>query len=119
MSRVLGGVGGWWKEEKGDRRPAPPATHPLSLAPLSRPDAISEVLHDSLRQSRRTVVELEAVAQVVAALLAREKRQFERLQFALKKAGNDAAFAKSVARVRAAEKEELRRYKEKYGELAE
>lgn len=93
--------------------------HPPFFFLNSRPDALSEVLHDSLRQSRRTVVELEAVAQVVAGLLARERKQFERLQFTLKKAQNDAAFAKSIARVRAAEKDELRRYKEKYGELSE
>ena len=119
MSEWLGGVKG---ERRINERERPLFfSHSLfsPTLPPSGPDALSETLLDGLRQSRRAVVELEAVSQVVGALLDREKRQFERIQFVLKKVGNDAAFAKSIAKVRAAEKDELRRYKQKYGELVE
>ena len=97
-----------------------PSIHPpSSSSSTSRPSALVEVLHDSVRLSRRTVVELEAIQKAVAVALEREKKQFERLQFALKKATDDAAFAKSMGKLRAREKEELGRYRAAYGELKE
>ena len=94
--------------------PLPPSPPPPIL---SRQCAIVEVLHDSMRTSRRTVVELEAIHKAVGNALEREKTQFERLQFALKKATDDDAFRKSMAKVVARNKEELEAYRAKYGEL--
>ena len=61
---------------------------------------IEEVLASCLRDQRQAVVQLEQLEKVVKAALERERKQFERLQFAFKKAGNDRAYAQSLAKLR-------------------
>ena len=61
---------------------------------------IEEVLASCLRDQRQAVVQLENLEKVVKQALEREKKQFERLQFAFKKAGNDRAYAQSLAKLR-------------------
>ena len=61
---------------------------------------IEEVLSACLRDQRQAVVQLEQMEKVVKAALERERKQFERLQFAFKKAANDRAYAQSLAKLR-------------------
>ena len=62
--------------------------------------AIEEVLASCLRDQRQAVVQLEQLEKAVKAALERERKQFERLQFAFKKAANDRAYAQSLAKLR-------------------
>ena len=61
---------------------------------------IEEVLASCLRDQRQAVVQLENLEKVVKSALERERKQFDRLQFAFKKAGNDRAYAQSLAKLR-------------------
>ena len=61
---------------------------------------IEEVLASCLRDQRQAVVQLENLEKAVKSALERERKQFERLQFAFKKAGNDRAYAQSLAKLR-------------------
>ena len=74
------------------------------------------MLLSALRDKRRAILELEAQAKTVKAALARENRQFERLQFALKTAASDGAMSRSMAKLRARDQE---RIKELEARLAE
>jgi hypothetical protein len=67
---------------------------------------LEDVLHTALRNQRALIVELEAAQKRVEAQLAREQKQFERLQFALKKAVSDHAYTLSMEKLRAREKAE-------------
>lgn len=67
---------------------------------------LEDVLHTALRNQRTLIVELEAEKKRVEAQLAREQRQFERLQFALKKSITDHAYLLSMEKLRAREKAE-------------
>lgn len=62
--------------------------------------AIEEVLASCLRDQRQAVVQLEQLEKAVKAALGREKKQFDRLQFAFKKAASDRAYAQSLAKLR-------------------
>ena len=61
---------------------------------------IEEVLASCMRDQRQAVVQLENLEKVVKSALERERKQFDRLQFAFKKAGNDRAYAQSLAKLR-------------------
>ena len=113
------------EEGAGGRRVGLPTSRtPLfSLLPahphhptLSETSALEEVLLSALRDKRRAILELEAQAKTVKAALARENRQFERLQFALKTAASDGAMSRSMAKLRARDQE---RIKELEARLAE
>lgn len=67
---------------------------------LDKEGPIEEVLASCLRDQRQAVVQLEQMEKVVKAALERERKQFERLQFAFKKAANDRAYAQSLAKLR-------------------
>ena len=67
---------------------------------LDKEGPIEEVLASCLRDQRQAVVQLEQLEKAVKAALERERKQFERLQFAFKKAANDRAYAQSLAKLR-------------------
>ena len=112
-----GGGAHWRAQPSSDRLARGAPRPPRPPLPSSRVDAIVEVLHNSLRESRRSVVELEAVGKAVAAALDREKKQFERLQFVLKKASDDAAYLKGQRKLRDRDRALLARYRTAHGEL--
>jgi hypothetical protein len=68
---------------------------------LGRPkrSAGEEVLHTSLQECRRKILQLEAMQKQVDDMVIREKRQFERLHFALKKSQDDAAYRRSLQKI--------------------
>ncbi|KAK9901382.1 hypothetical protein WJX75_009595 [Coccomyxa subellipsoidea] len=61
-----------------------------------RPTALEEVLLTALRDSRRNLIMLEEGKKELEAAVGREQMQFERLQFAYKKATRDAAYARTM-----------------------
>jgi len=65
-----------------------------------REGAIEEMLASCMRDQRQAVVQLEHLEKAVKEALVRERKQFERLQFAFKKAASDRAFAQSIAKLR-------------------
>jgi len=60
-----------------------------------------EVLVHALRQSRRTILRLERAQKELAEALEQENKQFERIQFGLKRATADAAYIKTLQKLRA------------------
>lgn len=78
----------------------PPADDPGARVGLE------EVLHTALRNQRALLLELEDGKKRIAAQLVREQRQFERLQFALKKSISDHAYTTSMDKLRVREKQE-------------
>ncbi len=67
---------------------------------------LEEVLHTALRNQRTLMLELEGAKKRIEAQLAREQRQFERLQFALKKSVSDHAYTINMDKLRLREKKE-------------
>jgi len=67
---------------------------------------LEEVLHTALRNQRTLMLELEGAKKRIEAQLAREQRQFERLQFALKKSVSDHAYTINMDKLRVREKKE-------------
>ncbi|EIE20110.1 hypothetical protein COCSUDRAFT_44079 [Coccomyxa subellipsoidea C-169] len=61
-----------------------------------RPTALEEVLLTALRDSRRNLVMIEQGKKELEAAKEREQMQFDRLQFAYKKATRDAAYARTM-----------------------
>lgn len=55
----------------------------------------------ALRQSRRTILRLERAQKELAEALEQENKQFERIQFGLKRATADAAYIKTLQKLRA------------------
>ena len=49
-----------------------------------------------MADSRRTIVQLERFEESLKGCISREKRQFERLHFCLKKARSDTAYIKTL-----------------------
>jgi hypothetical protein len=64
-----------------------------------RRGAAEEVLQTALQESRRKIHQLENMQKVIEDMLLRERKQFERLHFALKKAHDDAAYCRSLAKM--------------------
>lgn len=81
------------------------AAGPPAEAPRPR-SALEEVLHTALRNQRSLLLELEDSKKRVEAQLVREQKQFERLQFALKKSISDHAYMTSMDKLRARERAE-------------
>lgn len=75
------------------------------VAPCRKVSVQEQILNTALGESRKNIRQLSALAKEVESSLEREKKQFERLHFALKKAHADAAYLKSMER-RLARKEE-------------
>ena len=67
---------------------------------------LEEVLHTALRNQRVLLLELEDSKKRIEAQLVREQRQFERLQFALKKSISDHAYTVNMDKLRVREKKE-------------
>lgn len=63
---------------------------PCSISPQE------EVLYAAMADSRRTLLGLERQADMIQQSIVREKRQFERLHFCLKKARSDTAYLKAM-----------------------
>lgn len=67
------------------------------------------MLLDGLRQARRNILKLENVKKLVEMSLEEENKQFERIQFALKRANSDAAYIRTLEKLRLQQKEEIRK----------
>ena len=61
--------------------------------------ALEEVLVAALRDSRRTLVQLEEMQKVVEQQLERERKQFDRLHFSFQKAQGDAAYIRTLQKM--------------------
>jgi hypothetical protein len=66
-----------------------------------KPSPAEEVLMHALRQSRRTINRLEQAQRELEEALIQENRQFERIQFGLRRATADAAFIRTLQKLRA------------------
>jgi hypothetical protein len=66
-----------------------------------KPSPGEEVLLHALRQSRRTILRLEHAQKELEEALELENKQFERIQFGLKRATADAAFIRTLQKLRA------------------
>jgi hypothetical protein len=73
----------------------------LKIWDFDRPrrGAAEEVLQVSLQESRRKIHQLENMQKVIDDMLLREKKQFQRLHFALKNAHDDAAYCRTLAKM--------------------
>ena len=67
-----------------------------SYVRLCRISAQEEVLYAAMGDSRRNIIQFERLAELIKSSIEREKRQFERLHFCLKKAKSDSAYIKAL-----------------------
>ena len=66
----------------------------------SKPSPGEEVLLHALRQSRRNILRLEELKDSIEGSIEIETKQFERIQFGLKRATADAAFIRTLQKLR-------------------
>ena len=70
------------------------------VPPCSKPSAAEEVLLQALRSSRRNILQIEQLQEFLEGALERETKQFERIQFGLKRATADAAYIRTLRKMR-------------------
>lgn len=66
----------------------------------SKPSPAEEVLLQALRQARRNLLRLEELKDNIEGAIEIETKQFERIQFGLKRATADAAFIRTLQKMR-------------------
>lgn len=71
----------------------------------SKPSPAEEVLLNGLRESRRNVLRLEHLKRQLEEAIEMEEKQFERFQFGLRRATADAAYIRTLQKMRAASKD--------------
>ena len=73
-----------------------------------RPSPAEEVLLEALREARRNIIRLENLQKAIEINLEEQQKQFDRVQFALKRANSDAAYIRTLEKIRAQQKETIR-----------
>lgn len=77
-----------------------------------KPSPAEEVLFQALREARRNVLKLEDMKKAVERAIENEERQFERVQFAFKRAQSDAAHIRTLQKLRAQDRLRLEELQE-------
>ena len=77
------------------------------LIAFRRPSPAEEVLIEALRQARRNLLRLEQEQKQIEFDLEQQQKQFDRIQFALKRAQGDAAYIRTLEKLRAEQKDRI------------
>ncbi|KAK9845502.1 hypothetical protein WJX81_008026 [Elliptochloris bilobata] len=100
--KSLSRAGGQTSEFKS-AAPCTQQAHPAApVAPQPEPlraGAAEEVLLTALRESRRNLIGLQASQKALVEAIKREEMQFDRLQFAYKKAISEAAYVRTLEKL--------------------